>query len=301
MDKQVQEILDIVLKDAWDTSPADHKVAEDTIADFYDWKGLKRPTFVWVASPHSALEYIKKHKYPECGPMFGQHYDYWNGAARYVAATKHSYGTDIDRRLAWWPKLAESCGWWFPYEFLCICCEKMSEAHWEVREDRRVPHNDSGPAILYADGWSIWALHGTLVPEELVMTPAEKLNPAKLATYTNAEVRKEFVKKIGVGRLESMGKLIDENKGSLRSIATGGIVQKKGSGSRYSDYKLIDMAKVIDSEADSDFYAPYLFMTCISDGERHAEGVHEDCHTVEDALNWRMHNKTAKWQPDVLT
>ena len=59
-------------------------------------------------------------------------------------------------------------------------------------------------------------------------------------------------------------------------------------------YELIDMSSIFTKVQ----YAPYLLMKNPSTGTMHMEGVHPDCKTVEQALNWR--NQT-DGQPIVLT
>jgi hypothetical protein len=101
------------------------------------------------------------------------------------------------------------------------------------------------------------------------------MTAADLGKYKNAEVRMQYIKKLGVDRLKSHGKLID----------------KRGV------YQLIDMAKLFEDIS----YAPYLFMVNPSTGETHAEGVAPECKTVQQAINWRAGNIDRLWEPLELT
>ena len=111
------------------------------------------------------------------------------------------------------------------------------------------------------------------MPEWLVMTLAEKLELNRIFEIKNAEVRREFVRKVGIDRLKNAGKLIEESNG----------------------YKLIDLGGLLLRQT----YAPYLVMENPSlKGIYHAEGVHPQCKMVRQALNWR--NQT-KEMPEILT
>jgi len=133
-------------------------------------------------------------------------------------------------------------------------------------------HNDKGASVRYADGFSVYSLNGVRVTRELVETPAEKLDPQLVVKETNAEVRREIVRKIGVERLvQKLGaKTLD----------------KKGS------YELLNI------DLGENRFRPYLKMLNPSVGTYHIEGVAPECRTIEQALNWR--NQTTE-TPEVLT
>jgi hypothetical protein len=104
------------------------------------------------------------------------------------------------------------------------------------------------------------------------MTPESKLDLKFFQEEKNVEVRAQFIRKYGIERMKAHGKSIEKN----------------------DVYELIDMAPIFTRVQ----YAPYLFMINPSTGTIHAEGVHPDCKTIQQALNWR--NKTTE-TPTVLT
>lgn len=133
-------------------------------------------------------------------------------------------------------------------------------------------HSDSGPAVIWPDGKEEYYLNCVKVPKEIVETPAEKLDPHILLETSNAEVRREIIRKIGIEKV-------------------------------CHDLK----AKVIDKEGDYELLLlhlgdrrkrPYLKMRNPSIGCYHIEGVHPRIKTVKEALAWR--NKTKK-EPIVMT
>ena len=55
--------------------------------------------------------------------------------------------------------LAENCGWWTPFEDVCILQEKPIEIHME----NGLLHNIFGPSVLYKDGFCVYSLNGERV------------------------------------------------------------------------------------------------------------------------------------------
>lgn len=121
------------------------------------------------------------------------------------------------------------------------------------------------------------------VPKWLYTTPAEELNPKDLLLLNNADVRSEFVKKIGINRLIELGTVID----TYKNYPDNEMWAK-------SEYKIIDMSalkipKVIRDNIPIEYfdYAPYLYMKNQTTGVYHLEGIHPDCHTLYDAIKMR--------------
>jgi hypothetical protein len=115
-------------------------------------------------------------------------------------------------------------------------------------------------------------LNGVKVTEEIVMTPSAALDPHLLLKEKNAEVRREIVRKVGIDRVViDLGAKVADRQG---------------------DYELLLL------DLGDKRNRPYLKMLNPSIGTWHVEGVHPDCATVEQALNWR--NQTDV-KPEVLT
>jgi len=144
----------------------------------------------------------------------------------------------------------------YPLKHVVVLSDKPAEIH--RNEDGL--HNPQGPAVLYRDGYSVYALHGVRMQKEYVETPAEKIDPVVVVKEENAEVRRELVRKIGIERLcQKIGhKVLDK----------GG------------DYELLRL-NIPDIEA------VYLKMRNPSIGVWHLEGVHPNIKTINEALAWR--------------
>ena len=133
-------------------------------------------------------------------------------------------------------------------------------------------HADEEMAIEWRDGYGEYYLNGVPVDEGIVMTKAENIDPQLVLKTTNAEVRREIVRKIGVERLCK--------KLEAKCIDT------------YKDYELL----ILDLKDGRE--RPYLKMKNPSIGTYHIEGVPPNTKTVKEALNFR--NKMTE-EPFILT
>lgn len=122
-------------------------------------------------------------------------------------------------------------------------------------------HRDGGPALAYPDGFSLWRLHGVSVPRWLAERPAHEIDAHELPKIANAEIRREFVRKVGIERILSALK--------ARTISASGL------------YELLEL------DLGDGLKRPYLRMQNPSVDAVHIEGVHPDCRTVQEALNYR--------------
>ena len=156
-------------------------------------------------------------------------------------------------------ELAKSAGWALPHRDICWVSERHDIV--QLNAEGRL-HCDDGPAIHYPDGWSIYALNGVRVPEWLVETPTTDLDARKFAELHNAEIRREFVRKVGIERIvtELGAEVLD----------------------RHGNYELL----AVDLGGRTGKW-PYLKMRNPSIGVWHLEAVTKECATVEQALNWR--------------
>jgi len=133
-------------------------------------------------------------------------------------------------------------------------------------------HNPKGPAVYWPNGEAYWFLNGVKVTKEIVETEAEKIDPRIILKETNAEVRREIVRKLGIERvcLKLGAKCIDKKDG----------------------YELL-MLDLGDGRK-----RPYLKMKNPSIATYHIEGVEPSIKTVDAALSWRNGSND---RPQVLT
>jgi len=200
--------------------------------------------------------------------FWGQMDMFWIAYYRYPEQYLHVDYGEFSKVLQLWDTLGKSCGWWYPYENICFVSDRPEQIHKKGVQ----LHNDSGPAVLYRDGYTLWFLNGVDVGELIVTTPADQLDVNLILTTKNAEVRREIVRKIGIERV------CDKLKARVIDIQ--------------GDYSLL----LLDLQDGRK--RPYLKMLNPSIGTYHIEGVPPDCDTVEKAIAWR--NQTSE-KPVILT
>jgi hypothetical protein len=152
----------------------------------------------------------------------------------------------------------------YPLNHFVVVTRRFAEIHCRRDPDRGVYdlHCDGGPAVRYYDDVCAYALNGVIVPRELAVAPVAELDPAQFATIANAEVRREFIRKVGIERIaDAVGaKTIDKRDDyELLLVNLGGATGK----------------------------VPYLKMRNPSIGVWHLEGVPPNIKTVAAALEWR--------------
>jgi len=81
---------------------------------------------------------------------------------------------------------------WCAYDKLCVVAANPIECHWLDSE----LHNESGPSVLYADGWSLWSINGVAVSEEIVMRP-DKQSIETIRNEQNEEVKRIRIERYG--------------------------------------------------------------------------------------------------------
>jgi len=188
---------------------------------------------------------------------YGQHEADWIGFYDFLSFELGlSKKTSILKGLE---KITRNGGWFLPHRKICWICERHNVLH---RNDRGQLHRDGSAALEYPDGFSIYALNGIRMRAEYVTTPAEKLEPEAVLKETNADIRRELIRKAGIERM--LSKLPHK------------VLDKCG------DYELYSID--LGGEARD---ARYLKMLNPSIGVWHMEGEPPEIDTVEKALNRR--------------
>jgi hypothetical protein len=153
--------------------------------------------------------------------------------------------------------LARVAGWWWAFDNAAIITKRPLVCSMQNGRLHRV----GGPALQYADGFTIYSLNGVIVPQWIAETPEERLDPRRVLEITNAEVRREFIRRVGIERIcyALNAEVIDS----------------------YGDYELLRVA------VSPDTVWTYLKMHNPSVDVWHVEGVPNTCQTVKDAICFR--------------
>ena len=212
---------------------------------------------------------------------------YWSWGGAYTSFFREVCNLELpgdlwERGKAFEATIESAC-WWWPHREFVMVCERPTVIHREITNpdvargwNSHRLHCEAGPAVAWPDGWGVYVLHGVRVPGWIVETPADQLDPALLLKEPNAEVRRELVRKVGI---ERVCKKLDAK-----------VVDQQG------EYELLSL------DLQDGRQRPYLKMRNPSIGVFHIEGVHPDCETVQQALNWRAYGDTNKsWSPISVT
>ena len=171
---------------------------------------------------------------------YGQHdadwlafYDFFRKECGLVAQTE---------KLSGLTELCQSAGWALPHKNICWVSERH---HILARDDAGRLHSLTGPACTYPDGWAIYAVHGTRVPETWITDP--KSLTAKIAlTWGNVEQRRAACEILGWENIlkeldaKSIDKDEDETIGELVEVTLPDIGREKflrvlcGTGRRFA-------------------------------------------------------------------
>ena len=178
-----------------------------------------------------------------------------------------------------WEECAKLGGFRVMHENFCIVCDFPEILKTIKQGNRYILHNESGPAIRWRDGFEFYYLNGVKVTKEIVMTPAEKLDPRIILTENNAEVRREIIRKIGA---EFICKKLE-----AKTIATG--IDYNGSS--------CELLKLFINQ--SELTAIKLKNPSV-EGVYHIEWVDNNCKTIDDALTFRKPEKLKKIPVDEI-
>ena len=124
-EKMVLKYRKLYLEIGCNCDPADRKTAEKSITRMYEVIGKKKPVFVWFDSPSAVVLELQKNgiKNQIENSWWGSFEAYWISFYEFCSdVLKVKYNKDSHEKLKLWNSISKSCGWWFPYENICICC-----------------------------------------------------------------------------------------------------------------------------------------------------------------------------------
>lgn len=116
--------------------------------------------------------------------------------------------------------------------------DRPAELHLDARQR---PHRLDGPAILYRDGWAIYAIHGIAVPREVIEQPSS-ITVRHIDEEKNVEVRRVLIERYGLDRY-----MKDSQAELLHRDATGLLYRKQVTGD-----EPITMVRVLNSTPEAE-------------------------------------------------
>lgn len=203
--------------------PADFEECKKYARLAYEAAGLTCPeTFYLVDSPIAAIELdVKLHQNENnngenaadipklvdqaiSNQIYGYHEAGWLSFYDFFL---NECNLEVCKRLEGLMGLAKNCGWWSPYDTCVIFQHRHSELHTDAQHRL---HNEIAPAVRYRDGFSVWAIDGVILDEQVVLRP-ETLTLEQINSTLNQEIRAIMINRYGWLKYleESKAKCID--------------------------------------------------------------------------------------------
>jgi len=206
------------LKIGLSTEPLDFEKAKAATIKAYELAGQPVPTeFYATRSPAEAVELIQKISKEKTGVAFsrndivlgfsyGFHDAYWLGFFEFF---RNELGIESTKKLDGLMDLAHHCGWVSFYDDCVVFQDRPVSVKFD--EQGRT-HSETGPAILYGDGFGVYIWHGVRIPDGWIEKKSELT--AKVAlTWPNIEQRRCACEILGWARIleDLQSKVIDED------------------------------------------------------------------------------------------
>ena len=289
------------------TKPANRPKAEESLKKAYRLAGLEEPKqILWTTSPLCGAIVVsilkneklmksihKKAKALKTGAQVGAQVraqvgdQVWDQVGDQVRAQVGTaiYGKEEAGWLGWVSymrdvlklvketekmvgliELSENASWIYPYKNIAIISEKPKTIN--MLNGRL--HCETGPSIEYPDGFRVYSLYGLRMPDWIIETSKDKIDPRDILKLTNTEQRYAAMKFVGIDKFlkELKAKEIDSKMGyKLYYLTIEGI-------------KLGPYLKMKDSSSER------VFLEGVGDPNKY-ENLDPTIKTIEDALKWR--------------
>ena len=170
--------------------------------------------------------------------------------------------------------LAQSAGWWWPFENAVILTERPIRIS---RDLKGRLHHESLKAVEYPDGWGIYAWNGVFVPDFVIEHP-ERISLRTINGMQNLEVRRVLIERYGMDRY-----LIDSGAKLLHRDEFGDLFLKTEE--RDEDIKMV---KVQNSTPEPDGSFRNYFLR-----------VPPWIQTAKKAVAWTFDMNEGEYQPQV--
>ena len=219
---------------------------------------------------------------------------YWYGGFSTVDFCQRNLGLlENSPEAKLWLDIGKNIQMWIPCSNVCIIAEKPTELHWSENQTPKVLDYDHGAAVVYSDGWKIFALNGVMFDEETYWKLVNKeftLNDLTRGNFTAEQrpvilqhLRPELIAKQLDAKLISTGKkyqlLLERFEGHIPEE----YLFAKNMPTEL--YEVTDFARKVSGGAVDDAGTEYyMLMTHPSvKGAQYIEWVHPDIGKLADA------------------
>ena len=286
------------LKIGLSTERIDQKRATAAATLAYEHAGLKMPKkVIFTESPYVGMLEAKKLD-TNVYTCFGSHDISWIQFYKVFYDFTKDTDSPLAKNILGLYEVAKECGWWWPFDDAVIISDRPATLS---RDDQNRLHNETGPAVSYTDGYALYAVHGVLVPEDIIMN-RETITVSRIDNEDNAEIRRVMTELYGEANYIRDSKLTPIHKDS-----TGILYRKEipgdepicvvhllnstpepdGNMSRKEAIKTFGK-KAVDkiSNLDSDRFKQYW------------RGVPPDMKTAAEAVAWTFGLTSSNYQPE---
>ena len=97
--------------------------------------------------------------------------------------------------------LSQSAGWIWPGRDECVLADRPRIL---LLDEQGRLHHESGPALVYRDGWSVYAWHGSLVSPDVIESPSG-VSIEEVLGAVNLEYRRFLLDRVGLDRFIDEG------------------------------------------------------------------------------------------------
>ena len=171
------------------TDPVNFEQAKSAMCKSYRLVGLKEPTkFHVVDSPMAAIDLIQSIDPSKSRSDIFNEMGYGSMDISWMSLYKffiEVVGLDL-KKITGLLELANHTGWYNAYEDVVVFQHRPEYIRFD--EDNRL-HCETGPAIRYRDGYSVYSWHGVRVPAEWIENK-ESLTAKIALTWENVEQRR---------------------------------------------------------------------------------------------------------------
>jgi hypothetical protein len=140
--------------------------------------------------------------------LWGSQDLYWIAYYRFAQKIGCVFAETDAKRLDVMESITTQCEWWWPFEGIVFASQRPLVVR---KDDAGRLHGEYKPALEYADGYKLYAWHGTNLPDDWVENRLT-MDPSIILKTENVELRAAGLQCYGLGRMkDKIGKLISDS------------------------------------------------------------------------------------------
>lgn len=180
------------------SDPIDYERAKELITAQYIQEGLDVPEFKYSKSPMESKEILGE-DYDTNNACYGHHDASW---LCFYDFFKEECNLECVNPLVNLIELSKVCGWWYPYDTLCVIEErpKVKMIPSEVDEDVKVLHCEDGYAVEYPDGFGLCFIEGKAIKEKRFIFEPESITVSDIENAGDNDLASILLERYGWSR-----------------------------------------------------------------------------------------------------